>query len=144
MGGVIQMARATFAAAIGAENYASRYWQAGGAPNLVLETDAVLDQSKSDDLTDRWRQKRALGPDYPPVMSSGIKVKELGADITAESAVEARKVGDAWSWTRSSCSTARGTHACRASSWPPGARPGCSPRRSATGSACRPSRTPTN
>jgi phage portal protein BeeE len=91
MGGVVQMARATFAAAISAENYASRYWQAGGAPTSVLETDAVLDQTKADDLSDRWYQRRAKGPDYAPVLSSGLKAKAFGADITAESAVEARR-----------------------------------------------------
>ena len=40
---------------------------------------------------DRWREKRAMGPDYPPVMTNGIEAKDLGADITAQSAVEARK-----------------------------------------------------
>jgi HK97 family phage portal protein len=91
MGGVIQMARATFAAAIGAENYASRYWQAGGSPAGYLKTDANLNQPQSDDLTERWREKRARGPDYPPVMTNGIEYKETGADPTSISAVEARK-----------------------------------------------------
>jgi HK97 family phage portal protein len=91
LGGVIRIARASFSAAIGAENYASRYWQAGGAPTVVLETDANLDQTKADDLSDRWSTKKAKGPDHAPVMSSGIKVRNFGADITAESAVEARK-----------------------------------------------------
>ena len=33
LGGVIRLARITFAAAIAAEGYASRYWQAGGQPH---------------------------------------------------------------------------------------------------------------
>jgi len=41
-GGIINLARATFAAAIAAERYASRYWQAGGSPTTVLETDQRL------------------------------------------------------------------------------------------------------
>lgn len=91
LGGVIRLARTTFAAAIAAEAYASRYWQAGGAPTTVLETDAVLDPTKADDLSDRWAQKRAKGPDHAPVLSSGLKARSFGADPTAESAVEARR-----------------------------------------------------
>ena len=91
LGGVIKIARAYFATAISAENYASRYWQAGGAANVYLKTDANLKEAEATELMDRWREKRAMGPDYPPVMTNGIEAKDLGADITAQSAVEARK-----------------------------------------------------
>lgn len=91
LGGVIKMARVTFAAAIAAENYASRYWQAGGSPNVYLKTDANLDEPTATGLMDRWREKRALGPDYPPVMSNGIEAVEMGADPSQASAVEARR-----------------------------------------------------
>ena len=90
-GGVISIARTTFAAALAAESYASRYWQAGGAPTTVLETDANLPDPVATALSDRWREKRSKGPDYAPVMSSGVKAKSFGADPTAESAVEARR-----------------------------------------------------
>jgi HK97 family phage portal protein len=91
MSGVINMARVTFAAAIAAENYSSRYWQAGGSPLVVLESDANLDEAKANELSDRWAQKRSRGPDYAPVLSNGLKAKEFGADPTAAAAVEARK-----------------------------------------------------
>jgi HK97 family phage portal protein len=91
MGGVIQMARATFAAAISAENYASRYWQAGGSPSIYLTTTANLPDTVATQLGDRWREKRAMGPDYPPVMSGGLEAKSTGIDPTTASAVEARR-----------------------------------------------------
>jgi HK97 family phage portal protein len=91
LGGVIRVARVTFAAAIAAENYASRYWQAGGSPNLYLTTSANLPLAVANEIGDRWREKRALGPDYPPVLSGGLEAKDTGVNPTEASAVEARK-----------------------------------------------------
>lgn len=91
LGGVIKLARITFAAAISAEAYASRYWQAGGSPNVVLETDANLADPIAISISDRWRERRSKGPDHAPVLSGGLKAREFGADPTAESAVEARR-----------------------------------------------------
>ena len=91
LGGVIRLARVSFAAALAAEAYASRYWQAGGSPTTYLKTEAKLDTTQADDLMDRWRSKRSLGPDYPPVMSSGIEAVMFGADPTQQAAVEARR-----------------------------------------------------
>lgn len=91
LGGVIQVARATFAAAISAENYASRYWQAGGSPSIYLTTPATLPDTVATQLGDRWRERRAMGPDYPPVMSGGLEAKSTGIDPTTASAVEARR-----------------------------------------------------
>jgi phage portal protein BeeE len=90
-GGILNLARTTFAAAIAAEQYASRYWQAGGPPTTVLETDQRLTQAQADETQDRWYQKRSLGPDYAPVLGGGLKAKSFGADPTSESAVEARR-----------------------------------------------------
>jgi hypothetical protein len=89
--GVINLARITFAAAIAAEGYASRYWQAGGSPTTVLETDQKLMGNMAQEMADRWRESRALGPDHAPVMEAGLKAKAFGADPTTESAVEARR-----------------------------------------------------
>src|SRR4030095_11056074 len=75
LGGVIRIARITFAAAIAAEGYASRYWQAGGSPTTVLETDQKLMGNMAQDMADRWRESRALGPDHAPVMEAGLKAK---------------------------------------------------------------------
>jgi HK97 family phage portal protein len=90
-GGVIQLARATFAAAIAAENYSSRYWQGGGRPSLYLTTDANLSDPVANSLGERWTEKRRLGPDHPPVLSGGLKAVETGIDPTQASAVEARR-----------------------------------------------------
>ena len=91
IGGLIALARAMFAAAISAENYASRYWQAGGAPTTVLETDAVLRGITAEQLQERWREGRQRGPDYAAVLEGGLKAKAFGADITQQAAVEARR-----------------------------------------------------
>lgn len=91
LGGVIQMARATFAAAIAAENYASRYWQAGGAPTTVLETDANPPPNIRQEMQDGWRESRSKGPDYAAILTAGLKARAFGADPTAQSAVEARR-----------------------------------------------------
>jgi len=90
-GGVLRLARVTFSAAIAAETYASRYWQAGGNPTISLETELHLNETQAEEISDRWAERRARGPDYAPVLSGGIKAKPFGADPTAESAVEARR-----------------------------------------------------
>lgn len=91
VGGVIRLARTTFAAAIAAERYASRYWQAGGSPTTVLETEQRLTRPQIDETSDLWAEKRAKGPDYAPVLTGGLKARSFGADPTSESAVEARR-----------------------------------------------------
>lgn len=90
-GGVIRLARTTFAAALSAEGYASRYWQSGGSPTTVLEADAQIPDAIAQQISDRWRERRMRGPDYAPVLSGGVRAREMGADPTAESAVEARR-----------------------------------------------------
>lgn len=90
-GGVIQLARVSFASALSAERYASRYWQAGGAPTTVLETDQKLNTTEAGELSDRWAERRSKGPDYAPVLSGGIKARSFGADPTTDSAVDARR-----------------------------------------------------
>lgn len=90
-GGIINLARTTFAAALAAERYASRYWQAGGSPTTVLETEQRLTPTQIQDTSDLWGEKRSRGPDYAPVLSGGLKARSFGADPTSESAVEARR-----------------------------------------------------
>lgn len=90
-GGVIRLARAEFASAIAASNYASRYWQSGGTPTTVLESDAQIPDAVAVAISDKWRERRMKGPDYAPVLSGGLKAREMGADPTAQSAVEARR-----------------------------------------------------
>lgn len=90
-GGVIRLARTSFAAYLAAEGYASRYWQNGGNPVVALETDMHLTAQEADDISARWSERRSRGPDYAPVLHGGISAHPFGADPTAESAVEARR-----------------------------------------------------
>lgn len=89
--GVLTIAQTAFAAAIAADRYASRFWQAGGLPTTVLQTDASLDDGEATSIQDRWMERRSRGPDYAPVLSGGVKAENFGADPTAASAVEARR-----------------------------------------------------
>lgn len=91
LGGILNLARITFATAIAAEAYASRYWQAGGPTDRALETDANIPDPIATQLSDRWAERRSKGPDHVPVLSGGLKYKEYGVDPTAQSAVEARR-----------------------------------------------------
>lgn len=91
MGGVLSIARASFAAAIASANYVSRYWQGGGSPTVVLETDATIDQPTADSWADRWADRNARGPDHPRVLGGGLKAKDFGADPTTAAAVEAER-----------------------------------------------------
>lgn len=91
LGGVLRLARTNFAAALAAEQYASRYWQSGGNPVVALETDQHLNQTEATAVQDRWAERRSKGPDYAPVLSGGIKAHPFGADPTTDSGVEARR-----------------------------------------------------
>lgn len=91
MGGVLHLARIELAAHLAASGYASRYWQSGGAPATVLETDAQMPDAVATAYSDRWRERRAMGPDYAPVLSGGLKARQFGADPTSATAVEARR-----------------------------------------------------
>ena len=89
--GVIKLARITFAAAIAAEGFSSRYWQGGGATNGYLTTEANMPSSVAEEFSTRWAERRTRGPDYTPVLTGGLKWASTGADPTTESAVEARR-----------------------------------------------------
>jgi HK97 family phage portal protein len=90
LGGVLRLARITFAAAIAAEGYASRYWQAGGSPTTIIESDKPITDAVAEGMSSRWTTMRQLGPDYPAVIG-GASVKSFGADPTQQAAVEARR-----------------------------------------------------
>jgi phage portal protein BeeE len=91
LGGLLQLARMSWAGALSAEGYASRYWQAGGAPTTVISTEAELTTGQADDIAGRWRDRRAQGPDWPAVLGKGASASPYGADPLTESAVEARR-----------------------------------------------------
>jgi len=91
LGGILRLARTTFASAIAAEAYSSRYWQGGGSSSIALETDAQVSAEDAQRMSDAWAVKRSRGPDYVPVLSGGLKAKNTGIDPTTASAVEARR-----------------------------------------------------
>jgi phage portal protein BeeE len=91
LAGVLAIARESLSAALAAETYAARYWQAGGSPTVQITTDQVLKNDQAADLATRWRERRALGPDYPSVLGAGAKAEPFGADPLQQAAVEARR-----------------------------------------------------
>ncbi len=90
-GGIINLARISFAAAIAAEGYASRYWQAGGPTDRALVSEGNMPDTVAKENSERWAERRAKGPDYTPVLTGGMDYKMYGVDPTAEAAVEARR-----------------------------------------------------
>ena len=91
LGGVLNLAKAEIASAIASANYSARYWQAGGPPTTVLETEANLSDTQATSLGNRWAQKRSDGPDHPAILSNGLKARPFGADAASQSAVDARR-----------------------------------------------------
>jgi phage portal protein BeeE len=89
--GILQMARNSMMSAISSDNYASRYWQAGGSPTTVISTDQELNDKQVQDIKDRWRNSRSAGPDHAAVFGKGAEAKPWGADISNAVAIEARR-----------------------------------------------------
>lgn len=89
--GILRLARNTMMQAFASDNYAARYWQAGGPPTTVISTDAELDDPQAEEIGNRWRNRRAMGPDFPAVLGFGANAKEFGADLAAQSGTEARR-----------------------------------------------------
>lgn len=89
--GIIKLARIKFAEALAADGYSSRYWQAGGPTDRALETESNMPDVVAQQISDRWAERRAKGPDHWPVLTGGLKAKMYGVDPTAQSAVEARR-----------------------------------------------------
>jgi phage portal protein BeeE len=89
--GVVNIARTQFQAYLAADIAASRYWRNGGPIATVLTTDQALTDPEAESIAQRWVNRRALGGDYPPVLSKGARAEPWGADPTVQSAVEARR-----------------------------------------------------
>ena len=71
--------------------YASRYWQAGGTPTTQITTEQELSNPQAETIANRWRDRRAMGPDYPAVLGKGAHADPWGADISGQLATEARR-----------------------------------------------------
>lgn len=89
--GILQMARNSLMSAFASDAYASRYWQAGGTPVTQITTEQELDDPQAAGIAERWRNRRAMGPDYPAVLGKGAEAKPWGADISGQLATEARQ-----------------------------------------------------
>ena len=89
--GVLQMARTTMMASWSSDTYASRYWQAGGAPHTVLTTEQEINGTQADAIADLWVMKRSRGSERPAVLGKGARAEEYGADVSNTVAVEARR-----------------------------------------------------
>jgi hypothetical protein len=89
--GILQMARNSLMSAWASDNYVARYWQAGGTPVTQISTDQELDNAQAEVIADRWRDRRAKGPDYPAVLGKGAHADPWGADVSQALATEARQ-----------------------------------------------------
>lgn len=86
MGEIIHLAREVFAAEMAAGAYRSDYWQQGGAPVTILESDQVIPNEVAEAVSDRWVTQRTTSPGKPAVLSRGIKAKAFGSDLGTEGA----------------------------------------------------------
>jgi HK97 family phage portal protein len=89
--GILQMARNAMMMAFASDAYVSRYWQAGGSPTTQITTEQFLDDTQADAIGNRYRARRAKGPDYPLVLGQGASAQPWGADVSQQAAVEARR-----------------------------------------------------
>lgn len=89
--GILRMARNTMMSAYSADAYSSRFWQAGGAPTTVITTDQELTGTQPAEIASQWRERRAMGPDFPAVLGKGAHANPYGADLVGASAAEARR-----------------------------------------------------
>jgi HK97 family phage portal protein len=89
--GILKQARNTMMQAWASDSYGARYWQAGGSPVTIVTTEQELTDPQADTIAERWRSRRAKGPDYPAVLGKGAHADAWGADIGNAVAVEARR-----------------------------------------------------
>lgn len=94
IGTVIRLARDVIAAAWAAEAYRADFWQAGGAPVIVITTDQALSGPQAEEIRDRYAEQRNTNPGKPAVIGRGGKIEPLGIDAAADSsAMAAEKLG---------------------------------------------------
>lgn len=89
--GILQMARNAMMSAHASDAYVSRYWQAGGSPITQISTEQELTDIQADGIGERYRARRAKGPDFPLVLGKGASAGPWGADVSQQAAVEARR-----------------------------------------------------
>jgi len=89
LGTLLRLARQVIAAAWAADAYRTDFWENGGAPTIVLTTDQTVPAAKAVELRDAWAEARQSSPGKPAVLSSGLTVDELGADLGADGATRA-------------------------------------------------------
>jgi HK97 family phage portal protein len=89
--GPLRLARATFGAVLAAGEYAAKYWAGGGSPITQITVPQAVNGTQAEDIRERWRQARMLGPDHPAVLGGGATAAPFGVDPTAAAAVDARR-----------------------------------------------------
>lgn len=89
--GILKMARNAMMQAWASDVYGARYWQAGGAPVTQISTEQELTDPQADGIGNRYRNRRAQGPDFPLVLGKGAKALPWGADIGNAVAIDARR-----------------------------------------------------
>jgi phage portal protein BeeE len=89
--GILKMARNTMMQAWASDAYGARYWQAGGSPTTQITTEQELTDPQADGIGERYRNRRAKGPDFPLVLGKGAKAQPWGADIANAVAIDARR-----------------------------------------------------
>jgi len=88
-GTLLRLAREAIAASASAGAFESAYWEAGGAPVVVLSSDQDLTATQSEDYAERWVTRRVEKPGYPAVFGKGVHAEAFGADLGADGAAAA-------------------------------------------------------
>lgn len=74
--------RRTFEAGLAAEKYGSDWFETGGQPSGILETEQFISDAEAETLSNRWKQKRANGG--IAVLGQGAKYQAV--QVSAEEA----------------------------------------------------------
>jgi phage portal protein BeeE len=87
---IIRLAQDQLEAAASASQYVSAWWEAGGAPVVVLSTDQELTKDQGDEIAARWLERREKGPAFPAVLGKGAHANPFGANLGADEAHQAQ------------------------------------------------------
>jgi phage portal protein BeeE len=89
LGTILRLAREAIGAAWAASSYRADFWEAGGAPLVVLSTDQAITNDDAAAISERWVARRQAGPGAPAVVGKGATAKVFGADVASDGASSA-------------------------------------------------------